>query len=113
MTDEEVHMGPRGHGEVQLRKQATAMTPDEIALDQNWASTEAREIVTDWLERRVGGAGHLIVRIATALRAAEARGYERAREQAAGIADGEADEWGAAASATEIAAAIRKMEPEG
>ena len=86
------------------------MTPDEIArmpLDEVIMSLSVR---SDVLSR---DALHY-------LRAAEARGYERAREQAAGIADEQAkmdifnDHRGfCRATSRTIATSIRAMEPEG
>ena len=76
----------------------------------------AREIM---VKHKAYGSAGLTKAVATALRAAEARGeargYERAREQAAQIANeqdhiGASMEWGMAADT--IASEIRAMQPE-
>ncbi len=90
----------------------------------------AREIVDRWTNLDTWGGKHIssrlkpdeaICAIATALRAAESRGYERAREQAAKVADsqfpGDIDDLEETARMYEVgrqdaAAAIRAMQPE-
>jgi hypothetical protein len=92
------------------------MTPDEIArklIEPHAFEADDGELILYVFET----AEFLVEGIATALRAAKARGYERAREQAAGIASAY-DEYGdgtitpATDAAYSIAAAIRAMHPE-
>ena len=92
------------------------MTPDEIALDQDWASTEAREILCPILKATPDHP--YVPMVADALRAAKeegrAEGYAAAREQAAKLADPVADcNCPDCTVCAEIAEDIREMEPEG
>ena len=90
-----------------MTSEPTDMTTEEIARDlasvgcscDDMGEADACPNFTDGWCRKASNA------IAIALRAAEARGYERAREQALGIA------WPQMTS-LEYAAAIRAMQPE-